>query len=121
MINNETQVRLSIELQGRLGAKASNSTSKRNRQRLFNAMHNSKRKVINQGYNPPVYQSCSQALTLSSDCVNFLVSEESRPLRIPPSTWKKASKINRLETHLQIIADDISKCQNTKFSYKLIN
>lgn len=79
------------------------------------------KKIVNKGYNPPMYQSCSQALTLNSDCVSFLVSEESRPLRIPPSTWKKASKINRLETHLQIIADDISKCQNTKFSYKLIN
>lgn len=120
MINNETQVRLSIELQGRLGAIASNSTSKHNRIKLFKALRKGK-KIVNTGYNPPVYQKCKQVLTLSSECVNFFVSEESRPLRIPPSTWKKASKTNRLETHLQIIADDISKCSNTKFTYKLIN
>lgn len=120
MINNETQVRLSIELQGRLGATASNSTSKHDRTKLFKAIRKGK-KIVNQGYNLPEYQECRQVLTLSSDCVNFLVSEESRPLRIPPSTWKKASKINRLETHLQIIADDLSKCLNTKFLYKLIN
>lgn len=120
MINNETQVRLSIELQGRLGATASNSTSKRDREKLFKAIRKGK-KIINKGYNPPEYQECRQVLTLNSECVSFLVSEESRPLRIPPSTWKKASKINRLETHMQITADEVSGHSNTKFTYKLIN
>jgi hypothetical protein len=120
MINNETQVRLSIELQGRLGATASNSTSKRDRVKLFKAMKKGK-KIVNKGYNPPEYQECKQVLTLNSECINFLVSEESRPLRIPPSTWKKANQTARLEMHLQIIADNISGCNNTKFTYEIIN
>jgi hypothetical protein len=120
MLNNESQVRLSIELQGRLGATASNSTSKRDRAKLFKAIRKGK-KIINQGYNPPEYQECRQVLTLNSECISFFVSEESRPLRVAPSVWKKANKINRLETHLQIIADSISERVNTKFTYEIIN
>lgn len=120
MINNESQVRLSIELQGRLGAKASNSTPKHVREKMFKALAKGK-KVSNGGYAPPAYQEAIQIVTLSPECVSFFISEDSRPLRMPPSMWKKASKIARLETHLQITADDIAKCANAKFTYKIIN
>jgi hypothetical protein len=53
--------------------------------------------------------------------VNFFISEEARPVRTAPSAWKKASKTERLETHLQITADYISGHSNTKFTYKIIN
>lgn len=120
MINNESQVRLSIELQGRLGAKTSNSTPKHVREKMFKALTKGK-KVSNGGYAPPAYQEAIQIVTLSPECVSFFISEDSRPLRMPPSMWKKASKIARLETHLQITADDIAKCANAKFTYKIIN
>lgn len=120
MINNESQVRLSIELQGRLGATASNSTSKKRREKYEKALAKGK-KVSNGAYRAPKYQACTQSITLNADCVNFFISEESRPVRISPSNWKKISKVERLETHLQITADYISGHSNTKFTYKIIN
>ena len=120
MINNETQVRLSIELQGRLGATASNSTPKHVREKMFKALAKGK-KFSSGGYNPPKYQEAVQIVTLSPECVSFFISEESRPLRMPPSMWKKASKKARLEAHLQITADSVSEHSNTKFTYEIIN
>ena len=120
MITNESQVRLSIELQGRLGATASNSTSKKRREKYLKAIKKGI-KASNGKYKAPKYQTCYQILNLSSESVNFFISEEARPVRISPSNWKKASKIERLETHLQITADYISGHSDTKFTYKIIN
>ena len=120
MITNESQVRLSVELQGRLGATASNSTSKKRREKYLKALKKGI-KAKNGGYKAPTYQTCYQTTTLNPESVNFFASEESRPVRISPSNWKKLSKIERLEMHLQITADYIAGHSGATFTYKIIN
>lgn len=119
MINENTQVRLNIELQGRLGAKASNSTSKRQRAKVLKAAKYGK--IIPQKFKRTKEQHCYQTLNISPESVGFFISDESRPLRTSPSTWKKAEKEDRLKANLQLIADDIAKVDNASFSYELID
>lgn len=119
MITNDTQVRLTIELEGRLGAKASNTSTKKER-RLASILEHKGKKFYSDYINPE-YQSCSQTVTLSSECVKYFASEEGKPARTAPSEWKRLSQIKRLEANLQIYADFISQHEKTKFSYSIID
>lgn len=119
MINENTQVRLSVSLQGRLGAKASNASSKRQRTKTLKATKYGK--TIFQKFTKTKEQNCYQTINISPESVAFFISDEGRPLRTSPSTWKKAGKEERLKTNLQITADAIAGVNNASFSYKLIN
>ena len=119
MITKDTQVRLTIELEGRLGAKASNANTKKER-RLASILER-KGKQFYSDYINPEYQPCSQTVMLSAECVKYFASEEGKPARTAPSEWKKLSQIKRLEVNLQIYADYIAAKENAKFSYTLIN
>ena len=72
MITNDTQVRLTIELEGRLGAKASNSSTKKER-RLASILEHKGKKFYSDYINPE-YQPCSQTVMLSSECVKYFAS-----------------------------------------------
>ena len=119
MLNNESQVRLTINLEGRLAAKAANSNSKKEK-KLATILEKKGKKFFN-SYSEPSYHECTQSTTLSSECVKFFTSEEGRIGSIPPSTWKKMSKIQRLEANLQINADMLSGKEKTEFSYSIIS
>lgn len=119
MITKDTQVRLTIELEGRLGAKASNANIKKER-RLASILER-KGKQFYSDYINPEYQSCSQTVMLSAECVKYFASEEGKPARTAPSEWKKLKPLGRLERNLQIYADYIAAKTNVKFSYTLIN
>lgn len=119
MITNDTQVRLTIELEGRLGAKASNSSTKKER-RLASILEHKGKKFYSDYINPE-YQPCTQTVMLSSECVKYFASEEGKPARTAPSEWKRLSQIKRLEANLQIYADFISQHEKTKFSYSIID
>lgn len=119
MINENTQVRLSVSLQGRLGAKASNASSKRQRAKALKAAKYGK--TLFQKFNKTKVQHCCQTVTISPESVAFFISDEGRPLRTPPSIWKKAGKEERLKANLQITADAIAGVNDASFSYKLIN
>lgn len=119
MITKDTQVRLTIELEGRLGAKASNTNTKKER-RLASILER-KGKQFYSDYISPEKQECSQTVSLNSDCVKYYTSEEGKPARISPSEWKKLSLTKRLERNLQIYADAISQKENATFTYALIN
>ncbi len=119
MIKKDTQVRLTIELEGRLGAKASNANTKKER-RLASILER-KGKQFHSDYINPEYQECSQTVMLNAECVHYFASEEGKPARTAPSEWKKLSAVKRLERNLQIYADAMSQKNDTKFSYALIN
>jgi hypothetical protein len=119
MINENTQVRLSVSLQGRLGAKAPNASSKRQRAKALKAAKYGK--TIFQKFTETKRQHCCQTINISPESVAFFISDEGRPLRTPPSTWKKAGKEERLKANLQITADAIAGVNNAEFGYKLIN
>lgn len=119
MITNNTQVRLTIELEGRLGAKASNAGTKKDL-KLMKILEK-KGKSFYSEYTAPQMQSCSQTTTLSSDCVHFYASEEGRPIGVSPSNWKRLKPIQKLEYNLQLYAEAIAQKNGVKFSYSLIN
>ena len=119
MITKNSQVRLTIELEGRLGAKASNSSTKKER-RLASILEHKGKKFYSDYINPE-YQPCSQTVMLSTECVKYFASEEGKPARTAPSEWKRLSQIKRLEANLQIYADFISQHEKTKFSYSIID
>lgn len=119
MITKNSQVRLTIELEGRLGAKASNANTKKER-RLASILER-KGKQFYSDYINPEYQPCSQTVMLSAECVKYFASEEGKPARTAPSEWKRLSQIKRLEANLQIYADFISQHEKTKFSYSIID
>lgn len=125
MLNNESQVRLTINLEGRLGAIASNSTSKDERRKAANAAKHGKTWRFKK-YQAPEVQKCSQSIMLSSDCVAYYISEEGKPIRfknrsITVNEWKKLSATARLVINLQITADYLSGHENTQYFYKVIN
>lgn len=125
MLNNESQVRLTIKLEGRLGAKASNSTSKKERYKAAKAARYGKKWRFEE-YHIPAVQACSQSTTLSSECVAHFISDDGKPVRfnnrlVTPSDWKKLNRVERLEMNLQISADNLSGHEHTKYSYEVLN
>lgn len=118
MITNETQVRLTVTLEGRLGAKASNSNTKKEK-RLAEILQKKNKKFFSE-YHVPKKQECVLSTTLSNDCVVYYTSEECRPTSVSSNTWKKMSQIKRLEINLQILADSLAKRNNATFTYILI-
>lgn len=119
MITKNSQVRLTIELEGRLGAKASNANTKKER-RLASILSRQGKSFYNE-FTPSETQAASQSVTLSSEATHYFVSEEGKPARVTPSEWKRLSQIKRLEANLQIYADFISQHEKTKFSYSIID
>lgn len=118
MITENTQVRLSISLQGRLGAPVSNTSNRK--ETIVKKGKNGKKFTIAQAKTRKL-QECFAVVDLSPESVNFFVSDEGRPIRTAPSTWKKAGWKERLETNLQINADYIAGFAGAKYSYKLID
>lgn len=119
MITNESQVRLSVELQGRLASKGANSSSKK---KIRKAEKTAKYGVVKpQKYNTPTYYACSQSLLISSESVQYFISDEARVARCTLSEWKKKKPVERLEAHLQILADSIAMKNEAKFTYQVIN
>lgn len=119
MITNDTQVRLTIKLEGRLGAKASNASTKKER-RLASILEKQNKRFFGD-YIKPEIQDCSQVINLSPECVHYFASEEGKPARITPSEWRKLKPLQRLEFNLQLHANTISGKEKAEFSYDLIN
>lgn len=119
IINADTQVRLSIELQGRLGAKAPNSSTKKQIRNVIKAAMNGK--IIKVPYHAAAVQEAKQTLLIGYGAPLFYTTDEGKPARIAPGAWRHKDAIKRLEEHLQIIADSISGHTDTKFNYEIIN
>lgn len=119
MLNKNSQVRLTVFTEGRLGAKASNANTKKDRKLASILDRKGKRFFNSEFYESPV-QEVTQSCTLSSECVSFFTSEEGRTADIAPSAWKKMSKIQRLEANLQINADMLAGQNKAKFTYSVI-
>lgn len=106
MITNESQVRVTVSVNGaRRGVTASSTI---NKGKTINTLKTD-------------FHECNQSLLISSEAVQNFISLESRPSQLPPSTWKKFSKQQRLEWHLQRTADFIASKDNAKYSYQVIN
>lgn len=116
MKEHNTQIRLTISLEGRLAQRAANSNSKK--EKKLASILEKKGKQFYNTYNEPTKFECSQSTTMSEEAYDYFVSDESRLKS--PSEWKRMSKVKRLEAHLQVHADYISGHSNTKFTYQLL-
>lgn len=117
MNNLISQVRLTIYLEGRLGAKASNANTKKER-KLANVLTKKGKKFYNP-YNEPTYTECNISTLLSEECIRYFLTEY-KPTGISPSQWNRFKQLEKLQYIFQQRADDISQCSNTKFTYEFI-
>lgn len=119
MITNESQVRLTVDIRGRLASTGANSNTKK--EHKLAAILTRKGKQFHNEYVEPTYHNCTEGVTLSSECVRYFISDDGKPSRITPSEWKRMSKIKRLEANLQVQADALSGHSNTVFTYAIID
>lgn len=118
-ITEDTQIRLTVTLQGCIKEIGSNSDSKKTRKKAA--------RVIKYGgkwfskFTAPTYQEAKESVLLNSETVQYFISEECRPGRTSLSDWKKKTAKERLEANLQVHADYISGLNHANFTYELIN
>ena len=120
MLTNESQVRLTVTLRGRLASMGANSTSAKDRRKMYYILKAGKKWFSE--YKEPTYHQARQSVTLNSETVRFWTSEVvPAGSRIPTNTWKKMSKMQRLTTNLQIQADYLAGFKGASYSFEIIN
>lgn len=98
-ITSETQCVMTVQEQGRFCEHGHNST------------HNPRG-----FYEDPSYYKCSRRVTFNADSINYFISDEGNCLRGKgQSTWKKMTKIKRLEANLALNAE------GKPFTYEILN
>lgn len=56
-------------------------------------------------FEPREVTQCKRVTTLSEDCVNYFISENSKPFHYGKRAWQKMTEKQRLEANLAINAD----------------
>ena len=120
MITNESQVRLTVSLRGRLASIGANSSNKKERKKMGYILRAGKK--CHNEIQPATYQSASEGVTIGSETVQFWISPDGYVgTRCSANQWKKMKPMDRLQAQLQIQADYLSGMNGAKYSFEVIN
>lgn len=119
IVDENTQIRLSVKLQGRFRSHGANSSNKRQRKKYARALKYGSKKIL--PYDPSSFFEVTQSVMISHGAPLFFISEEGRCGRVSSSDWKKKSKADRISANLQVIADGIANRSGAEFTWEIIN
>lgn len=117
-ITKDTQCVLTIKEEGRFSRRQSNASPRSVCRALsFIPGKAPKNAPYPKGkeYLEPIYHECSRRMVMSSEAVQYAISDENRPYFMKEGTWKTATKKQRLEANLSLITE------GKPFSYELID
>ena len=120
MLTNDSQVRLTVSLRGRLASTGANSTSAKERRKMRYILKAGKK--WHSEYETPTYQKACHSVVINSDTIRYWTADTvPSGIRIPPSTWKKMSKMQRLTANLQVQADYLAGYNDAPYSFEIVN
>lgn len=117
-ITKDTQCVLTIKEEGRYSHRQSNASSKELCRKLaYTPGKAPKNAPYPKGkeYLEPIYHECTRRMVMTSDAVQYAISDENRPYFMKEGAWKTATKKQRLEANLALISE------GKPFSYELID
>lgn len=117
-ITKDTQCVLTIKEEGRFSKRQSNASPKSVCRALSFVPGKAPKNVSypkGKEYLEPIYHECSRRMVMSAEAVQYAISDENRPYFMKEGAWKNATKKQRLEANLSLIAE------GKPFSYELID
>jgi len=116
----EREVLLTAQCRGRLATLGSNSTSKRDRRKMYYVLKAGK-KWFNKPFQESTYHSATISARINSQTLAFWESEDSSVgTRIAPSKWKGYTPEERLRVHFKLHAEYLTGVKDAAFTVKWI-